>query len=207
MRIHTRRIRRAPDAERPAPPRRDIADGPAGRGRDGPHAARAARRRLRRPTAALLSGAVLLSSGGCVDSAAENAREEITAHIDQVAADTTEWAQSDRASGDPPGIRDILDHIVATLDANARELGADVRNSDVEGTGSLGEVQVALEGTGSGWLWSQDQARYVFCARFEVTRSPGQPRKVSAEIVDCPPGAVPSGWNPTGPATPATTPS
>ncbi|MEV6812523.1 hypothetical protein [Micromonospora sp. NPDC051296] len=166
---------------------------------------RADRRRRRRVTVALLSTVTLLATGGCVDSADEDAREKMTAHIDQVAADTTEWAQ--QAPGGPPGIPEILEHIVANVQANARELSSDVRNPDAEGTGSLGEVQLALEGSGSGWLWSQDQALYVFCARFEVTRSPGQPRKVSAELFDCPPDAVPSGWRPTAPATPAGTPS
>ncbi|NGM15627.1 hypothetical protein O3597_03920 [Verrucosispora sp. WMMA2044] len=149
--------------------------------------------------------AVLLITSGCVDSAHEDARGSITAHIEQVAADATEWARQDQTSGSPSGTREILDRIVATVHANARELSSDVTEPDVDGIGSLGEVRLVLEGTGSGWLWSQVEALYIFCARFEVTRSPGQPRIVSAELFDCPPDAVPSGWRPTAPAAPSAT--
>ncbi|MEV2238810.1 hypothetical protein [Micromonospora sp. NPDC049891] len=165
------------------------------------------RRNARRHATAALLTAILLMTSGCVDSAHDDARDSVTAHIEQVAIDATEWAQQDQASGSPSGTRDVLDRVVATVHANARELSSDVRNSDPEGTGSLGEVRLVLEGTGSGWLWSQAEALYIFCARFELTRSPGQPRIVSAELFDCPPGAVPSGWRPTAPTTPVATPS
>jgi hypothetical protein len=161
----------------------------------------------RRPSAALSSAAILMLASGCVASADQDAREKITTHIDKVAVDATEWAQQDQSPGVPPGVQDVLMHIVAIVHANARELGSEVRNSDPDGTGSLGEVRLVLEGTGSGWLWPQDQDLYIFCARFVVTRASGQPRTVSAHLVDCPPDALPSEWLPTAPATPVRTPS
>ncbi|WP_431973950.1 hypothetical protein [Micromonospora haikouensis] len=156
----------------------------------------------------MLSLVVVLTAGGCADSAQEDARKSTTAHIEQVAADAADWARRDGEAGRPPDTRDVLRYIVASAQLSARELDSEVHTPDADGTGLLGEVRLVLEGQGSSWLWSQDQAPYIFCARFQVTRQPDQPRDVSATLFPCPPDAVPSGWTPTGPAAaPTTTPS
>ncbi|MFG3554805.1 hypothetical protein ACGGAQ_10455 [Micromonospora sp. NPDC047557] len=159
----------------------------------------------RRAASALLTATVLLPLGACGTSAQDDARDELNEHIGQVAADATDWAEHETGAGGLPDTRQILDRVVTTVDANARSLGSEVRVPDPDGTGQLGEVRVALEGSGSNWLWSQDEALYVFCARFTVSRQPGRPREVSAKLFDCPPDAVPSGWDPTGPSVPTPT--
>ncbi|MEV4462071.1 hypothetical protein AB0J51_00440 [Micromonospora echinofusca] len=169
-------------------------------GRPGAPVTRTDEKKCRWVAATLLTAAVVLSASGCGDSAAEDARKTTAAHIDQVAADATERARPDQG-GDQPGIRAVLDLIVASVGLNARELDSAVHQPGAEATGLLGEVQLVLEAQGSGWLWSQDQKLHILCARFEVSRQQGQPQKVSAELIACPPGALPSGWNPTPPAT------
>jgi hypothetical protein len=159
----------------------------------------------RRTASALLTATVLLPIGACGTSAQNDARDKMNEHIDNVAAETADWAEREAGAGALPDTRQVLERLVTTVNANARELGSEVRASEPDGTGQLGEVRVALEGSGSNWLWSQDEALYVFCARFALTRQPGRPREVSAKLFDCPPDAVPSGWNPTGRSLPVPT--
>ncbi|MEU8331579.1 hypothetical protein [Micromonospora sp. NPDC048839] len=153
----------------------------------------------RRTASALLAASVLLPLGACGTDGQSEARDELSERIDTVAAETTRWAERKTGGGRLPDTRQVLRHVVTTVDANARDLGTEIRVIEPDGTGQLGEARVALEGRSSGWLWPQVESTYVFCARFTVTRQPGRPRDVSAKLFDCPPGAVPSGWNPTDP--------
>ncbi|MFI6258843.1 hypothetical protein ACIBCL_22445 [Micromonospora zamorensis] len=159
----------------------------------------------RRTASALLTASVLLPLAACGTNGQSDARDELSERIDTVAAETAHWAERKTGGGSLPDTRQVLTHVVTIVDANARDLGTEIRVIEPDGTGQLGEARVALEGKSSGWLWPQVEDIYIFCARFTVTRQPGRPRDVSGKLFDCPPDAVPSGWNPTGRSLPVPT--
>lgn len=132
-----------------------------------------------------------LTLAGCTQSPAEDARGDV---LDRAVTQAAEAETRADLYADVPGGRRGNDEVLRWLAeaSGGQLLTASVHDPDPHAEGLLASTEIAVVGMGSGWLWSQVEEPYDVCLRFEVHRTGDNPRKISVNLIDCPPEAAPS---------------